>query len=90
MRRSGKPVRKCHACLLNLVDRCWRYASPRDQWRKGRTCPGFDNAALHAEFRAWQKRPTVKTRKELRREGSSAHKRALTYSAHSSKPRGKS
>ncbi|MCE9616624.1 MAG: hypothetical protein K8T26_20305 [Lentisphaerae bacterium] len=90
MRRSGKPVRKCHACPLNLGDRCWRYASPRDQWRSGRHCAGFSDEALHAEFRIWLKRPQVKTRKELRREGSSASKRAATYSARSSKPRGRS
>ncbi len=73
---SAKPVRKCHACPLNLGDRCWHFATPRDQWRAGRRCAGFDNATLQAEFRLWQKRPQVKTRKELRRENSGARKRS--------------
>ena len=68
MKPSAKPVRKCHACLLNLGDRCWIYRYPRGQWRSGRRCGAFDDAALHARFRAWQKEPTVKTRRQLRQE----------------------
>ncbi len=67
MRMSGKPVRKCHACLLNLGKRCWRYPNPREQWRHGKSCPGFENPVVYQEFRQWQKEPHVKTRKELRR-----------------------
>ena len=81
MRRSAKPVRKCHACLLNLGERCWAYASPRDQWRDGQRCPGVDDAELHAQFRTWLKRPQIKTRKELRQEHSRARKRPATYAA---------
>lgn len=68
MRNEHKPVRKCHACLLNLGDRCWLYRYPRGQWRPGHTCRAYDNEAVYAEFRRWRKRPTVKTRKELRQE----------------------
>ena len=68
MRLHAKPVRKCHACLLNLGDSCWKYKSPRDQWRGGKTCPGFGNEALYLEFHAWQKQPTVKSGKEIRRD----------------------
>jgi hypothetical protein len=68
MRQSAKPVRKCHACLLNLVDECWLYGYPRGQWRGDRRCPGFENEDAYREFRLWRKQPTVKTRKELRRE----------------------
>jgi hypothetical protein len=67
MRLSRKPVRKCHACLLNLGDHCWVYACPRSRWRGGKRCAGFENEAMYRDFRAWQKEPTVKTRKELRR-----------------------
>jgi hypothetical protein len=63
-----KPVRKCHACPLNLNDHCWRYASPRDQWRNGRKCPGFDNVELHKECRREQRAPNILTRKQIRRE----------------------
>lgn len=68
MRLSAKPVRKCHACLLNLGDTCWKYKLPRSQWRGGKTCPGLENEALHGEFLAWKKRPTVKSGKEIRRD----------------------
>jgi hypothetical protein len=68
MKQSAKPVRKCHACLLNLGDRCWLYRYPRGQWRDRRHCPAMDDADLHARFRTWQKQPSVKTRRELRQE----------------------
>lgn len=77
MRRSGKPVRKCHSCRLNLGDQCWVYKAPRGQWRDGRRCPGFENAVLYRQYAEWQKQPTVKSRKELRREFFRTKKRSL-------------
>ncbi|MDI6774156.1 MAG: hypothetical protein QME60_02000 [Verrucomicrobiota bacterium] len=68
MRSSRKPVRRCHACLLNLGDRCWLFPHPRGQWQRGRWCRGFGNEERYREFRDWQKEPTVKSRKELRRD----------------------
>jgi hypothetical protein len=68
MRRSAKPVRKCHACPLNLGDHCWRYAYPRKQWRDGRQCPGRFNTALIETYRLWCKQPSVKSRRQLRQE----------------------
>ena len=65
MKRSSKPVRQCHACLLNLGKVCWVYAQPRRQWRN-RRCPGFENPALYNELTEWQAAPHVKTRKQLR------------------------
>lgn len=79
MRRTCKPVRSCHACLLNLGDHCWLYKYPRGQWRGGRTCPAAGDAAIHEEFRRWQKQPDVKTRKELRRELFRSRKRSELY-----------
>jgi hypothetical protein len=85
MRPSAKPVRKCHACPLNLGERCWHYAVPREQWRHGARCPGIDDAVLHAAFRQWLKRPQVKTRKELRQEQFTAQ-RPKTF-PHSRRPK---
>jgi hypothetical protein len=63
-----KPVRKCHSCPLNIGDHCWRYASPRSQWRNGKTCPGLDNTDLHKEFSREQRAPQILTRRQIRRE----------------------
>ena len=68
MRSSIKPVRKCSKCLLNLEDHCWLYENPREQWRGRKRCPGFENDDVYLDFKEWQKLPTVKTRRELRRE----------------------
>jgi len=68
MRRSAKPVHKCYTCLLNQGDHCWIYRYPRGQWRGGRTCRAFEDPVLYEAFRKWQKQPTVKGRKELRRD----------------------
>lgn len=76
---SCKPVRKCHACLLNLGSYCWIYKYPRGQWRHSRLCPGIENEELHASYRAWQKMPDVKTRKELRREFFRTRRRAHVH-----------
>ncbi len=67
MRYSRKPVRQCHACLLNLGDHCWLYRYPRGRWRKGRRCGALGNQAVYAKFEEWRREPTVKTLKELRR-----------------------
>ena len=79
MRNSGKPVRKCHSCPLNLGDHCWFYAQPRAQWRAGKTCRARDDAAIRREFEAWQKQPHVKTRAEIRREMFGARSRKKFY-----------
>lgn len=59
MRRLNKPVAKCHSCRLNLDDHCWIYENPREQWKKHRTCPGFENDELYRQFDEWQRQPTV-------------------------------
>lgn len=75
MRNSRKPVRKCHACLLNQGDHCWLYAAPRGQWRNGRNCKAYENEEVYRQFREWCKLPTVKTRRELRCEAFRSRKR---------------
>ena len=67
MKTSHKPVRKCYSCPLNLGDHCWLFEQPRDQWRHGRRCPGFENETLYRAFRRWEKLPGVRTGKDLRR-----------------------
>jgi len=68
MRQTAKPVRRCHACLLNRGDHCWLYRYPRGQWRGGRRCRAFEDEEILRRFRRWQKAPAVRTRRELRQE----------------------
>lgn len=88
MKKSSKPVRKCHICPLNLGDHCWEYPVPRDQWRPGRHCPGLEDKALHCRYEEWLKQPNVKTRRELRRESLLArHRRSIPRTEAGNKPR---
>ncbi len=68
LRRSHKPVRKCHGCPLNLGAHCWGYSNPRGQWQRRRGCPGFATESLHQLYLVWQKQALIKTRSEIRRE----------------------
>ena len=79
MRQSFKPAGNCYTCRLNLGDHCWLYKYPRGQWRGGRRCRAFENETVYASFSAWQKLPSVKTRKELRGEFFRTRKRSELY-----------
>lgn len=68
MQYHEKPARKCHGCALNRGDHCWLFAYPRGQWRGGRSCRAYGDAALEDAFAQWRKQPDVKTRKTLRRD----------------------
>ncbi|MFU8780861.1 MAG: hypothetical protein ACNA71_07530 [Kiritimatiellia bacterium] len=63
-----KPVRKCHGCPLNLGAHCWVFQYPRGQWRGGKDCRLRNDQDVHAAYVQWCNRPTVKSRKMLRRE----------------------
>jgi hypothetical protein len=49
MHRTPKPVRKCHGCPLNLIDRCGVFDDPHQQW-KGGNCKGYKNDELHRQY----------------------------------------
>jgi hypothetical protein len=49
MHSSPKPVRKCHACKLNLGERCAVFPIPHEQWKHG-TCKGWNNEALYQKY----------------------------------------
>ncbi len=83
--RCDKPVRKCHACLLNLGNYCWLYAAPRAQWRNSRTCVAFDNPEAYRCFRESRKEPDIMTRKDLRREMFRSRRRVVLISRRSIK-----
>jgi len=68
MKKTNKPVRKCHSCLLNLGDHCWLYAYPRGQWQRHGICRALGNERAYELFREWKSDSRAKTRKELRQE----------------------
>lgn len=68
VREIGKPVRKCHKCLLNMGRFCWGFTKPRNQWRHRRGCGAFKNEIAYTLFRQWQASGIIKTSKQLRRE----------------------
>ena len=68
MHQNEKPVRKCHGCPLNMGRHCWIFLYPRGQWRAGRVCRFRNDEVVHRAYVQWCNRPTVKSRKVLRRE----------------------
>lgn len=67
MFKSGKPVRKCHGCPLNLGPRCAAFPDPHKQW-DSRKCKGYANEALHQEYLDEQaSHPADPEREERRR-----------------------
>lgn len=67
MKRSHKPCRKCHSCGLNFGDHCGIHPKPKAMWHH-RTCPGFQNEQMLAEFEDAQKKHPPNYSKEQRRE----------------------
>ena len=67
MKRSQKPVRKCHGCGLNFGDSCGVYEFPHQMWH-GRSCPGYKNEEMLRQYEAEQAKHPVDTRKQMRRE----------------------
>ena len=65
-KRSAKPVHKCHACGLNLGDRCAVYPVPRDKWRR-KDCPGFGNEKMLWEYQQEQAKLQADTSRGKRR-----------------------
>jgi GTP-binding protein HflX len=72
MKRTHKPVGKCHSCLLNLGDHCWLHEWPREQWN-GRRCPSFENEEVYANFRAWLAAPNAEPQPQPQEMGSRRH-----------------
>ena len=66
MKRTRKPVRKCHGCGLNLGDTCGKYEIPHDMWHH-RSCPGYRNEEMLQEYLEEQaKHPSSATKGKRR------------------------
>jgi len=82
MKRTQKPVRKCHSCGLNLGDRCGRFANPHDMWRHGK-CPGFQNEEMLREYLAEEEKKQenlsrTKRKAVMKQRGTSPHYRGVS------------
>lgn len=64
---SGKPVRECVGCALNLGNRCAVFRHPAVQWRHGK-CEGFNNARLISRYEKMLNPEGALARKLQRRE----------------------
>lgn len=75
MRASAlcKPIGKCKGCPLNLKKHCGVFDYPREQWSK-KTCEGYMNEELHAQYLEEQAQSHNDTPKELRREKAAERK----------------
>jgi len=67
MKRAKKPVRKCHACGLNLGDHCGIYPDPKEMWHH-RSCPGYKNEDMLNQYKAEQAKHPPDHCKNIRRD----------------------
>jgi len=67
MKRTNKPVRKCHDCGLNLGDHCGMYPVPKKMWQR-HSCPGYKNEDMLSQYEAEQAKHPPDAAKEMRRE----------------------
>ena len=75
MHQRSKPVRKCHGCGLNLRDHCGVYENPHKMWHSHRSCPGYMNEKLLAEYEAEQAQGQGNSKKSKRK--AAARSRAM-------------
>lgn len=73
MHKSPKPVRKCHKCKLNLIDRCGLFDDPHRQWEHS-ACKGYLNEALYQQYLQEQ----AHRRSDPAKAGRRAHAKALS------------
>ena len=64
MNKKGKPVRKCHGCILNLGERCAIYEEPHDKWHHAK-CSSHNDQELYRKYlEDIEKHPPKKGKKE--------------------------
>ncbi|MBS1259398.1 MAG: hypothetical protein MAG551_02468 [Candidatus Scalindua arabica] len=49
MKRKGKPVRKCHGCILNIGERCAIFDEPHDKWHNSK-CSSYNDKELYRKY----------------------------------------
>ena len=67
MNRKGKPVRKCHGCILNLGEHCAVYEDPHERWHHSK-CSSYNDKELYNKYIENLKKHPPKEDKERRKE----------------------
>ncbi len=66
MHKKGKPVRKCHGCLLNIGDHCAIYKEPHDRWHHSK-CASYNDQELYQKYKEdIEKHPEGDAKKQRR------------------------
>ncbi len=73
MHKKGKPVRKCHGCILNIGDRCAIYEEPHDKWHHSK-CTSYNDQELYRKYKEDLEKHPEDDAKEQRRETAKKHK----------------
>ncbi|MEK6764770.1 MAG: hypothetical protein AABY49_00885 [Planctomycetota bacterium] len=72
MNRKGKPVRKCHGCILNIGERCAIYEEPHDKWHHSK-CSSYNDQELYRKYLEDLEKHSQKDSKKLRKEEAREH-----------------
>lgn len=72
MNRKGKPVRKCHGCILNIGERCAIYEEPHDKWHHSK-CSSYNDHELYRKYLEDLEKHSQKESKKLRKETAREH-----------------
>ena len=73
MHKKGKPVRKCHGCILNIGDSCAIYEEPHDKWQHSK-CTSYNDQELYRKYKEGLEKYPEDDAKKQRREAAKKHK----------------
>ena len=72
MNRKGKPVRKCHGCILNIGERCAIFNEPHDKWHNSK-CSSYNDKELYRKYLEDLEKHSQEDSKKLRKETAREH-----------------
>ena len=72
MNKKGKPVRKCHGCILNIGEHCAIFNEPHDKWHNSK-CSSYNDKELYRKYLEDLEKHHQKDSKKLRKETAREH-----------------
>ena len=73
MNRKGKPVRKCHGCILNIGEHCAIFEEPHDKWHNSK-CSSYNDKELYHKYLEDLEKHTQNNAEKERKEVAKQHK----------------